>query len=58
VLYDDRDVSPGQKFSDADLIGIPYRLVVSPKTNGKIEFKKRTEKETKVVSFEELSKLI
>lgn len=32
VLYDDRDESPGTKLSDADLIGIPKRLVVSPKT--------------------------
>ena len=32
VLWDDRDVSAGQKFSDADLIGIPVRLVVSDKT--------------------------
>ena len=33
VLYDDReDVSPGAKFADADLIGCPYRLVVSEKT--------------------------
>ncbi len=58
VLYDDRDVSPGQKFSDADLIGVPYRLVVSQKTNGKLEFKKRVSKETQLVSFEELLKLI
>lgn len=41
VLWDDRDVSAGQKFSDADLIGIPVRLVVSEKTGDKIEFKLR-----------------
>lgn len=59
VLYDDRtDVSAGVKFATADLIGVPYRLVVSPKTGDKIELKKRTEKETKLVSFEELLKLI
>ncbi|HSX40223.1 MAG TPA: proline--tRNA ligase [Candidatus Saccharimonadales bacterium] len=44
VLYDDRDASAGEKFADADLIGIPVRLVVSSKTGDKIEFKKRTEK--------------
>ncbi|HEX8763034.1 MAG TPA: aminoacyl--tRNA ligase-related protein, partial [Candidatus Saccharimonadales bacterium] len=32
VLYDDRDVRPGEKFADADLMGIPYRVVVSEKT--------------------------
>ncbi|TRZ78520.1 prolyl-tRNA synthetase [bacterium] len=32
VLYDDRDISAGVKFADADLIGIPYRIVVSKKT--------------------------
>ncbi len=32
VLYDDRDVRPGAKFADADLLGIPYRIVVSDKT--------------------------
>lgn len=59
VLYDDRmDVSPGAKFADADLIGSPYRLVISPKTGDKIEFKKRGEKETKLVSLDELLKLL
>ncbi len=58
VLYDDRDVSPGEKFSDADLIGIPYRFVVSEKNGDKIEVKKRADKEIKVVSFEEAVKLI
>ena len=55
VLFDDRtDVSPGAKFADADLIGCPYRLVISPKTGEMIEVKKRTEKETKLVSEEAL----
>ncbi len=59
VLFDDRvDISPGAKFADADLIGCPYRLVISPKTGDKIEFKKRTEKETKLVSIEELLTLL
>lgn len=59
VLFDDRtDVSPGAKFADADLIGCPYRLVISPKTGDKIEIKKRTEKETKLVSQEELLKIL
>lgn len=48
VLYDDREASAGEKFADADLMGIPYRLVVSDRTvrTGKHELKKRTAKET------------
>ena len=55
VLYDDReDITAGQKFADYDLIGIPYRAVISQKTKGLIELKKRNEKESSLVSFEEL----
>lgn len=55
VLYDDReDVTAGQKFANCDLLGIPYRLVVSLKTGDKIEVKKRREKETKLLSEEEI----
>ncbi|MEK7497498.1 MAG: aminoacyl--tRNA ligase-related protein, partial [Patescibacteria group bacterium] len=42
VLWDDRDVPAGEKFADADLIGIPIRAVVSEKTGDKIEWKGRT----------------
>jgi prolyl-tRNA synthetase len=57
VLYDDReDVQAGAKFADADLIGIPNRLVVSAKTGEQIEWKKRTEKETELVSLETVLK--
>ncbi|MCX6731371.1 MAG: His/Gly/Thr/Pro-type tRNA ligase C-terminal domain-containing protein, partial [Candidatus Parcubacteria bacterium] len=49
VLYDDRDVSAGEKFADADLIGIPNRVVVSEKTGDKVELKKRGEDKTKLV---------
>jgi prolyl-tRNA synthetase len=43
VLMDDRQESPGVKFKDADLIGIPYRIVVGAKSlaEGKVEFKER-----------------
>jgi prolyl-tRNA synthetase len=55
VLYDDReDVGAGQKFGDADLLGIPVRLVVSQKTEGKIEWKERKSSETAVLSFDEV----
>lgn len=43
TIYDDRDVRPGEKFADADLIGIPHRVVISSKTieAGKLEYKAR-----------------
>ena len=45
VLYDDRDTRPGDKFADADLMGIPYRLVISARTlaDSQVELKSRTE---------------
>lgn len=56
VLWDDRDLSAGNKFADSDLIGIPYRVVVSEKsmTAGGYELKKRNETESKIVSESEL----
>ncbi len=56
VLYDDRDARPGEKFADADLLGIPYRVVVSGKTlqAGKFEVKRRTEKDFKMLAADEL----
>jgi prolyl-tRNA synthetase len=44
VLYDDRDVSPGVKFADADLVGVPIRLVVGAKglARGVVEWRSRT----------------
>lgn len=57
VLYDDReDFAPGEKFGDADLIGIPYRVVVSEKTieQNKIEIKKRNKDKVKLITREEL----
>ncbi len=53
TLYDDRDESPGVKFTDADLIGIPWRLVISTKTGDKIEVKRRGEKDAKLMSIED-----
>ncbi len=45
VLVDDRNERPGPKFKDADLVGIPLRIIVSSKTidQGQVEFKKRTD---------------
>jgi len=57
VLFDERqDTSPGTKFGDADLIGIPVRLVVSKRTGDKIEFKKRNEKQNELLTYEEVIK--
>ncbi len=57
VLFDDREgVTPGEKFADADLIGIPCRVVVSKKTGDKVEVKKRNEKDFSLMSIEEFIK--
>jgi len=56
VLYDDRvDASAGEKFADADLLGFPWRVVVSEKTMAKdgIEIKRRSEKDAKVRTVSE-----
>ena len=60
VLYDDRDVRAGEKFADADLIGIPYRIVVSNKTvaSGKHEFKPRTTSDSELLTKEDCMKRI
>lgn len=55
VLFDDReDVSAGVKFADADLIGLPVRLVVSEKTKDKIEWKARNSQKTELLSLKEV----
>ena len=61
VLFDDRtEVSAGEKFADADLLGIPYRAVVSERSikEGGIEVKKRTEEKGKIISIDELLSLL
>jgi prolyl-tRNA synthetase len=56
VLFDDRVESPGVKFNDADLLGIPVRVTVSPRTLEKdsVELKKRSEKESELVPLERI----
>jgi len=58
VLYDDRNKTAGEKFTDADLIGIPWRVVVSQKTldNDSIEIKRRNQKQEKLVKFSQIKK--
>jgi len=61
VLYDDRDEkSAGEKFADADLIGIPYRIVVSEKTLEKdsVEIKKRGSQKAELVETKEVIKAL
>ncbi|MBT9132696.1 MAG: Proline--tRNA ligase [Firmicutes bacterium] len=50
VLLDDRDKSPGEKFKDADLIGIPFRVTVGKNLKeGKVDFKKRSASQGELV---------
>lgn len=56
VLWDDRAARPGEKFADADLMGIPWRIVVSEKTlaENKVELKARTSDETNLLTVDEV----
>lgn len=57
VLFDDRPgLMPGEKFADADLIGIPTRVVVSVRSleNGGVEVKNRSEEKGEVISIDSL----
>ncbi len=54
VLFDDRKESPGVKFNDADLLGIPIRVTISPRTleTNSVEIKRRSEKESQLLPLE------
>ena len=54
VLFDDRRESPGVKFNDADLLGIPIRVTISPRTlkSNSVEIKWRSRKESELVPLE------
>jgi prolyl-tRNA synthetase len=61
VLYDDRqDKSAGEKFAESDLMGIPFRIVVSEKTLEKkcVEIKERAKKQARLVKPEQLIKIL
>jgi prolyl-tRNA synthetase len=60
VLYDDRDQRPGVKFKDADLIGIPLRVVVGGRSlkEGKLELKWRTKAEAEVIAVDGAAKAV
>ena len=55
ALYDDREESPGVKFADADLIGLPLRLTLSSRTleNDAIEIKRRDQEEARQVELQD-----
>lgn len=54
VLWDERKVSAGEKFSDADLIGIPVRLVTSERNGDKIEWKERRLEKSETLDLDEV----
>jgi prolyl-tRNA synthetase len=58
VLYDDRNLGVGEMLNDADLMGVPTRVVVSKKSlaNGGLEVKKRNERDSNIVSQEDFLK--
>ena len=60
VLLDDRDVRPGVKFADAELIGIPHRLVISDRglAAGELEYRHRRDTESRHLKREEALKLL
>ena len=60
VLFDDRDARPGVKFADAELIGIPHRLVVSDRglAAGELEYRHRRESESRNLKREEALNLL
>ncbi len=61
VLFDDREnISAGEKFAEADLLGMPYRVVISVRSmkENRIEVKKRNEEKGKIISLEELLVLL
>ena len=60
VIYDDRGEKAGSMFSDADLLGIPLRVVVSPKTlaEGKAEFRTRSCRDSEKIELEKIPQLV
>jgi prolyl-tRNA synthetase len=56
AIYDDRDISAGAKFADADLMGTPFRVVISRKTlaDSAVEFKPRTSEEIEIVPLDQI----
>ena len=60
VLFDDRDARPGVKFADAELLGIPHRLVISERglASGELEYRHRRDEESRNLKREEALNLL
>ena len=60
VLLDDRNERPGVLFADSELIGIPHRLVIGERNlaEGMVEYKARTDSESRLIPISDLSKFI
>ena len=60
VLFDDRDARPGVKFADAELIGIPHRLVISERglEAGELEYRHRRESNSRMLKRDDALKLL
>jgi prolyl-tRNA synthetase len=60
VLFDDRDARPGVKFADAELIGIPHRLVISDRglKSGELEYRHRRDEESRMMKRDDALKLL
>ncbi len=60
VIYDDRDVRAGQKFADADLLGMPHRVVISKKTleQNSVEYKARTQSDSELIALDKIKDLV
>ncbi|HEX7062477.1 MAG TPA: proline--tRNA ligase [Woeseiaceae bacterium] len=60
VLFDDRDARPGVKFADAELIGIPHRLVISERAldAGELEYRHRRDSESRMLKREAALELL
>lgn len=60
VIYDDRGVHAGEKFADADLLGMPYRVVISKKTleNTTVELKKRSSEDAETIHLDKIAETL
>ncbi len=60
IIYDDRDLRPGQKFADSELMGIPNRIVISDKTlkDSSFELTRRIDGEKKVLPIDNLCDIL
>lgn len=60
ILFDDRALRPGEKFADAELMGIPYRVVISDKTlaNDSVEITNRKTGESNLVSLADFKQML